>query len=62
VSDNRIVLGTTRRSGERDRNNCPAFAPCVLLMENDSVARLCCCPSLCPEFLPQSKKDNEQMH
>jgi hypothetical protein len=60
-SDNRIVLGTTRRSGDRDERDCPAFAPCALLMENDSVARPCCL-SLCPELLSQSKKDNERMH
>jgi hypothetical protein len=60
-SDNRIVLGTTRRSGDRDKRDCPAFAPCALLMESDSVARPCCL-SLCPELLPQCKKDNERMH
>lgn len=54
-SDNRIDLVTTRRSGDRDVKDSPAFAPCALLMENDSVARPCCL-SLCPELLHQCKK------
>jgi hypothetical protein len=54
-SDNRIDLGTTRRSGDRDVKDSPEFAPCALLMENDSVARPCCL-SLCPELLHQCKR------
>ena len=46
----RVIIGwfwgrTARGSGDRDRNICPVFAPCVLLMENDSVARPCGCLS-----------------
>ena len=58
-SDNRIDLGTTRRSGDRGVKDSPAFAPCALLMENDSVARPCCL-SLCPELLHQCKKTTNE--
>ena len=58
-SDNRIDLGTTRRSGDRGVKDSPAFAPCALLMENDSVARPCGL-SLCPELLHQCKKTTNE--